>query len=519
MRRVLLALFSLVCLCTATGFAAEKRVALVIGNATYEHAGELANPLNDADDLAAKLEGLGFKVVKGSDLDFTGMRRTVRDFVNSLKDADIALFYYAGHGLQVQGRNYLVPVDAQLRSENDIDFEAMPISLVMSAMERLSKTNLIFLDACRNNPLARNLAQSMGTRSASIGNGLARIGSGVGTLVSFSTQPGNVALDGVGRNSPFTAALVKYLGHPGEDISESLVRVRVDVLEATGGQQIPWENSSLTGKVILKQEATPDRRETPDLQIELAYWNSIKDATNADYFESYLQQYPDGKFAAIARLKLEDLRRSGTDAEERVETLQKPDSKTTGDVQISALASPAEPREQRVPDPEADRSLVLSLQAELNRLGCQAGTADGVWGRKSKQALANYARHSGRSVASLDLSSGLLEQLKRNPARVCPAANGPGLNGSWRLVRISKGPCGWNQLGQTVQIRDGVISRGTNLKGTISESGRVDIKLYFFHEGRTQSNTLSGTISVEGGRGTFRHDQGNCRGNFTLTRQ
>jgi len=131
MRRVLLALFSLVCLCTATGFAAEKRVALVIGNATYEHAGELANPLNDADDLAAKLEGLGFKVVKGSDLDFTGMRRTVRDFVNSLKDADIALFYYAGHGLQVQGRNYLVPVDAQLRSENDIDFEAMPISLVM----------------------------------------------------------------------------------------------------------------------------------------------------------------------------------------------------------------------------------------------------------------------------------------------------------------------------------------------------------------------------------------------------
>lgn len=520
MRRVLLAVFVLTFLATAKGLAAEKRVALVIGNATYENAGELANPLNDASDMAKKLETLGFEVVKGTDLDFTGMRRTVRDFVNSLKDADIALFYYAGHGLQVRGRNYLVPVDAQLRSENDIDFEAMPISLVMSAMERLSRTSLIFLDACRNNPLARNLARSMGTRSTSVGNGLARVGSGVGTLVSFSTQPGNVALDGEGRNSPFTGALVEHLGHPGEDISQNLVRVRVDVLQATGGQQIPWENSSLTGKVILKQERVSKSTEAPDLQIELAYWNSIKDATNEGYFESYLSQYPNGKFAAIARLKLEDLKQSSVTAEKRAETPQAEEETQTKDIQVSALTPPSDPiQEQGLAEPGNDRALVRSLQSELNRLGCKAGTADGVWGRKSRQALESYARHSGRSVAALDLSADLLQQLKRNPSRVCPAANGPGLNGSWKLVRISKGPCGWNRLGQTVQIRDGVITRGTNLKGTISETGRVNIKLYFFHEGRTQSNTLSGTIGENGGNGTFRHDQGNCRGNFTLTRQ
>lgn len=506
-------------LATAKGLAAEKRVALVIGNATYEHAGELANPLNDADDIAGKLETLGFEVVKGTDLDFTGMRRTVRDFVNSLKDADIALFYYAGHGLQVRGRNYLVPVDAQLRSENDIDFEAMPISLVMSAMERLSKTNLIFLDACRNNPLARNLARSMGTRSASVGNGLARIGSGVGTLVSFSTQPGNVALDGEGRNSPFTAALVEHLGHPGEDISQSLVRVRVDVLRATGGQQIPWENSSLTGKVILKQQQTSTTGGTPDLQIELAYWNSIKDATDEEYFESYLSQYPNGKFAAIARLKLQDLKRPETSGKEPAERPEPVESNPSADPQVSALQPQDVPiREQQPPETGNDKALVRSLQAELNRLGCKAGTADGVWGRKSRQALENYARHSGRSVAALDVSPDLLERLKRDPSRVCPAANGPGLNGTWVLVRTARHSCGWNSLRSAVRIQDGVISAGNSWKGTISESGRIRLKHYFFFEGTNQSNSLSGTMSEDGGSGTFQHDQGSCNGRFTLTR-
>ena len=177
---------------------AEKRVALVIGNSAYQHAVQLANPKNDSSDMAAKLQSLGFEVVSDKDLDLAGMRRTVRDFLGKLDGADMALFYYAGHGLQVNGNNYMVPVDAQLSGYNDLDFEALPMDLILSAMERSTRVNLIFLDACRDNPFAEKLSRSMGTRSGSVGRGLARLGSGVGSLIAFATQPGNVAMDGQG---------------------------------------------------------------------------------------------------------------------------------------------------------------------------------------------------------------------------------------------------------------------------------------------------------------------------------
>jgi len=498
--------------------AADRRVALVIGNASYEHAAALTNPLNDADDIAAKLETLDFEVVKGSDLDLNDMRRIVRDFIGQLEGADVALFYYAGHGLQVNGKNYVVPIDAQLRSENDLDFETMPISLVLSAMERLTKTNLVFLDACRNNPLARNLAQSMGTRSASVGRGLARIGSGVGTLVSFSTQPGNVALDGTGRNSPFTAALVKNLGLPGEDITKSLVRVRVRVLKETAGRQIPWENSSLTGEVILKATPTPDPLAPSEIQVELAYWNSIKDSADADFFESYLAQYPNGKFASLARLNLEKLKRSEADQQKTPATDHAEMENGTANQQIAALT----PEEDNQPaDKEPDnRLLVRSVQTELNRLGCAAGNADGVWGRKSRQALDNYAKHSGTTVASLDPSSDLLEALRNKKTRVCPASRASEFNGRWNFVQFEGPNCGWEEpvFRTTLLIRDGVIGNGRDWKGTISDSGEIRLKNFFFQNGRTESESYTGRIEESSGKGTFRHDQGNCRGRFTISR-
>ena len=194
---------------------AERRVALVIGNSAYRHATQLANPKNDAIDMAKKLSSLGFDVVRGEDLDLAGMRGTVRDFIGKLDGADMALLFYAGHGVQVNGNNYMAPVDAQLTSYNDLDFEAMPMDLILSAMERTTKVNLVFLDACRDSPFSQNLARSMGTRSGGAGRGLARLGTGIGTLIAFATQPGNVALDGEGRNSPFTTALLKASRHPG----------------------------------------------------------------------------------------------------------------------------------------------------------------------------------------------------------------------------------------------------------------------------------------------------------------
>jgi len=296
-------LFSILLSCAPA--LAERRVALVIGNSAYEFAPPLANPRNDAADMARKLEDLGFEVISGADLGLQDLRAKVREFVRLLEGADMALFFYAGHGLQVNGRNYVAPVDASLKSDDDLDFEAMPMELVLSAMERNTKTNLVFLDACRDNPLAVNLARSMGTRSGAVGRGLAKTEGGVGSLVAFATQPGNVALDGTGRNSPFTTALLKHLGTPGQGVTDDLILVRREVLEATGGKQVPWDNSSLTGKVVLVAKAeTAAPAPRADNSVELAYWQTIKDANEKGFFEAYLEQYPDGAFANLARLKI-----------------------------------------------------------------------------------------------------------------------------------------------------------------------------------------------------------------------
>ena len=178
--------------------AQAKRVALVIGNSAYQRTAELQNPRNDATDMAAALKSLGFEVVEGFDLDKPGMDRKVRDFSIALSGADTGVFYFAGHGLQVNGSNFLVPVDAELSTAAALEFEMVRLDLIQRLMEGEAKTNILFLDACRNNPLSRNLARAMGTRAAGIGSGLAAVESGVGTLISFATQPGNVALDGDG---------------------------------------------------------------------------------------------------------------------------------------------------------------------------------------------------------------------------------------------------------------------------------------------------------------------------------
>ena len=239
--------------------AAQKRVALIVGNSAYTHAGALANPANDAADMAAALKAVGIEVILGLDLDKRGFDLKVRDFARALSDAETGIFFYAGHGLQVAGRNYLVPVDAQLQNERDLDFEAVALDFVLEQMEleRETKTNIVFLDACRDNPLGRNLARNMGTRSASVGRGLAQVQTGVGTFIAYSTQPGNVALDGQGRNSPFTAALAKGVREPGRNLTAVMIDVRKEVLSVTNGRQVPWDHSALTGDFYFHLASAP----------------------------------------------------------------------------------------------------------------------------------------------------------------------------------------------------------------------------------------------------------------------
>lgn len=207
--------------------------------------------------MATTLRELGFEVIEGIDLDKPGLDQKARDFVRGLTTADTAVFYYAGHGLQVGGRNYLLPIEAKLESERDLQFEAVAVDAILQQMEleRENKTSIILLDACRDNPLARNLARSMGTRSGALGRGLAQVQSGVGSFISYSTQPGNVALDGDGSNSPFTAALAKRIKTPGKTLSGVMIEVRNDVLKATGGKQVPWDHSALTGEFYFVPQA------------------------------------------------------------------------------------------------------------------------------------------------------------------------------------------------------------------------------------------------------------------------
>ena len=248
---------------------AAKRVALVIGNSAYEQATPLNNAKNDADALAAVLERLGFDVIKGIDLNHSQFGGRVRKFARAIRGAKVALLFYAGHGLQVNGRNYLAPIDAKLSDEADLEFETVRLETILTQMERETRINLVFLDACRDNPLARNLARSMGTRSANVGRGLARVETGVGTLIAFATEPGNVALDGKGSNSPFTEALLKHIETPDLDIAKLMRRVRKEVLDTTAGKQVPWSNSSLTGDFVfaaarkIDVEAKPETKPAP----------------------------------------------------------------------------------------------------------------------------------------------------------------------------------------------------------------------------------------------------------------
>lgn len=247
-RACLLALSCLMALTLGTPTAsAEKRVALIIGNAAYQHYGALANPAEDVKAVGLILRAADFEVVEAIDLPRTDLERAIRGYLGRLDGADVSLVYYSGHAVQVEGRNFIIPIDAKLESELDLDFEALDLDTIMKFMQARSSVRLVFLDACRNNPFAGRSFSTAGQQTRSVSTrGLARIDAGVGTLIAFSTEPGNVALDGAqGGLSPFTAAFVKHALTPAIDIRQMLTAVRNDVVAATEGKQVPWENSSL----------------------------------------------------------------------------------------------------------------------------------------------------------------------------------------------------------------------------------------------------------------------------------
>ncbi len=319
---------------------ASSRVALVIGNSKYVHASALSNPANDAADMAEALRSVGVEVLVGIDLDKPAMDRQIRDFSNKVGNAGAAIFFYAGHGLQVAGTNYLMPVDAQLSTAAALDFEMVRLDLVQRAMERAASANVIFLDACRDNPLSRSLARSLATRSAGEARGLARTESGVGTLISFSTQPGNVALDGSGRNSPFTTALIRQIRTSEESLNDLLIQVRREVIKETNGEQVPWEHSAMTSKFYFPRGKTARTASAPPSaetggEAERA-WTEAKASGNPAVVEAFIRSFPNTFYAALAADWLEALKSRAAVAELRPSS-QSP-AKDIADLRAALLA-------------------------------------------------------------------------------------------------------------------------------------------------------------------------------------
>ena len=245
-----------------TGRETVRRVALVIGNGAYARVRPLPNPTNDARAMAKSLRDIGFVVTEGTDLDRTAMQATIRDFLRDAARSQVAVVYYAGHGVQIDGRNYLVPIDIQFQAGSGMTDTMMDLDTIMAGLDDQVRTNILILDACRNNPMAPKVASTGPARDIEAGSsGLAApatLGAGstlgAGTLIAFATAPGQVALDGEGANSPFSAALTRHIGTPGLEVQQMLTRVRAEVVAATKGKQVPWSNSSLLGEVYLAEK-------------------------------------------------------------------------------------------------------------------------------------------------------------------------------------------------------------------------------------------------------------------------
>ncbi len=280
---------------------ADTRVALVIGNSTYKDS-PLQNPVNDATDIAAALRGLGFEVTLRTNASRSEMKQSLRQFARSLTRSSVGLFYYAGHGVQSRGRNYLIPVDASVQSEAELEYESIDANLVLSYMEEAhNRINIVILDACRNNPFARSFR--------SVSRGLVQMEAGSGTFVAFATAPGSVAADGDGRNGLYTQYLLDSLKQPNTDIDKVFRRVSANVARVTGGEQVPWVSSSLTGDFSFGPAAprappTTAAAIPPSIALELAFWDTIKDSRDPADFREYLRQYPNGRFAGLAQNRL-----------------------------------------------------------------------------------------------------------------------------------------------------------------------------------------------------------------------
>lgn len=426
MFKKLISVLGILVLWTAPAFA--KRVALVIGNSAYEHTVFLPNPANDARLMAGKLNGLGFEVVEGIDQNYREMRQSILEFAKKAYGANIALLFYAGHGMQIAGQNLMVPIDAKIEDEASLDFETITVDFVMRQMSKDVKVQMVFLDACRDNPLARSLARRMGpSRSTTVGSGLAEIKivdtGAEGAVIAFATSPGDVALDGEGENSPFTAALARHIDAPDVSIQTVMTRVTGDVFEETDKRQRPWVNASLIGELFLNKQSNvstskvlpaddvPTTQISPETTIssvdaatrstiawerEKLVWETVKSNNTVADYESYLSAYPNGTFANFANNSIGRLKNY-------------PQVAAVGSSPKTGAVKPQPGLKKTLPNPQNavagnqeteaslgwNRTKRREVQTRLNLSGHNVGRSDGAFGPKTRAGISAWQTTNG----------------------------------------------------------------------------------------------------------------------------
>ncbi|MEP0951101.1 MAG: caspase family protein [Paracoccaceae bacterium] len=313
---VMVLVFAVGAIAQVSGQTDNKRVAFVVGNSAYQGTlPELKNPVNDAQDMAVKLEELGFEVIVATDLSLRAFRSSLLEFATAMEGANTSLFFYAGHGVQVNDENHLIPIDAQISRVRSLADETITVNRIVGLMNQFTDTSIVLLDACRDNPLTSDIP--IGEQQDGFGRGLARVRADGGSYIAFATAPGNVAYDGEGRNSPFTTALLQHISAPNLDIRLMMADVRRDVFEATQQRQLPWENNSLIGRFFFDENSTLQRLDSAN-RNEVEAWQAIANSNRREDYTAFMRDFPDGNFASVAELKVAALGQ----AEERASEAQ-----------------------------------------------------------------------------------------------------------------------------------------------------------------------------------------------------
>jgi uncharacterized caspase-like protein len=463
---------------------AQKRIALVIGNNEYRSVSALKNPTNDAADVTAALTRLDFEVQQVRNGTFDDMRKGLLEFARRARGSEFAIIFFAGHGIEVGGQNYLIPVDAELKADIDVDHEAIGLNTILPLVENASQLGLVILDACRNNPFASKMTRTVRTRSVS--RGLAAVEPIGNVLVAFAAKEGTTADDGKGRNSPFTLSLLRHVETPGLEVNFLFRNVRDDVIRTTRRAQHPFVYGSLSKDAIYLKPPAVDADDDMRRNYELAAQIGTKEA-----WDSFLATYETGFFAnlaraarakilaatnaetaaAIAKAKAEaaekanaanaaaeraraDAAKAKSEAAERAraqaaeqaraeaarqqeqaalkaaeetrkaeESRKVEEARRAEDAQAKETQQAAEAKKLHVaalPANSSEPDVTRALQIQLRRVGCHLGAIDGKWGPTAQRAMESFNRHAGMKLEVASASSDTLDVVKEKKSRVCP---------------------------------------------------------------------------------------------------